>query len=178
MALSLCADSASVRMLRSLLCSSPCSLSVTDALRKDHPIVFVNTSFESQTGYKSAEIVGKNCRFLQAVPAGDRVPSHASRSISRALATGRSFSTRIMNFKKNGTAMWNELSVVPLRNNNGTITHHVGMQTFSDANASLSGSFESSLGGNRQGITRSRSCNDVVLMAGGQATSGAPNLAF
>nr|AML77242.1 putative LOV domain-containing protein [Codium fragile] len=171
-------DSASVRMLRSLLYCSPCSLAVTDALRKDHPIVFVNSSFESQTGYKSADILGKNCRFMQTLPTGDRVPSRSSRSIHRALAAGQSISTRILNYKKDGTAMWNNLSVVPLRNSDGIITHHVGMQTFSDVNAPLRESVQPSLGGTHRGIVRSRSCSDVLSMTGGQATSVAASIAF
>ena len=46
-----------------LLEDSPCSLVVTSA--GDENLVFVNKSFEEQTGYRSEEVLGKNCRFLQ-----------------------------------------------------------------------------------------------------------------
>ena len=56
-------DYASVRMLMNLLEDSPCSLAVTDADNKH--LVFVNRSFEEQTGYKSEEVIGKNSNLLQ-----------------------------------------------------------------------------------------------------------------
>lgn len=43
-----------------------CSFVVSDAQREDYPIVYVSSTFETLTGYKSPEILGKNCRFLQA----------------------------------------------------------------------------------------------------------------
>lgn len=175
-------DSASVRMLRSLLCCSPCSLVVTDSRQPDHPIVFVNDSFESQTGFTQAEVIGKNCRFMQAPPNTDRIPSLASKSIRKALESGRSASVRILNYKKDGSPMWNELSVVPLRNAEGVITHHVGMQTFANAPEAVStpgDSVTSVLGNKRGGLLRSRSCNDVLVMANSQFSSAAgSNLAF
>nr|AML77587.1 putative LOV domain-containing protein [Bryopsis plumosa] len=174
-------DSASVRMLRSLLCCSPCSLVVTDTRCPDHPIVFVNDSFESQTGYSRGEVIGKNCRFMQAPLNTDRIPSLASKSIRKALEGGRSASVRILNYKKDGAPVWNELSVVPLRNAEGVITHHVGMQTFSNAPEARSvtgDSVTSVLGNKRGGLLRSRSCNDVLVMANSQFPSAAPNLAF
>lgn len=167
-------------MLRSLLCCSPCSLIVTDALDKDKPIVFVNSSFEEQTGYTSAEVLGKNCRFLQAAPSADRVPTLASRTISNALGTGCSSSTRILNYRKDGFAIWNELSIVPLRNASGTVTHHVGMQTFSNAadiNSPKEAAEDFVLESKKNGIMRSRSCSDM-MMAGGQLASTATSLAF
>ena len=42
------------------------SFVVSDALKFDYPIVYVSTNFETLTGYQGHEIMGKNCRFLQA----------------------------------------------------------------------------------------------------------------
>lgn len=61
-------DAGSARMLANLLYSSPCALVVADATQPDHPIVYVNSMFELKTGYSGAEVLGKNCRFLQAPP--------------------------------------------------------------------------------------------------------------
>lgn len=167
-------------MLRSLLCCSPCSLIVTDALAKDNPIVFVNSSFEEQTGYTSAEALGKNCRFLQSAPSAERVSTVASKTISNALQTDSSISSRILNYRKDGSAVWNELSIAPLRNTSGTVTHHVGMQTFSNA-AEISPTKEATedfvLESKKKGMLRSRSCSDMT-MGGGQLASTATSLAF
>ena len=37
-----------------------------DAKKPDFPIVYASHTFEKLTGYSNAEIIGRNCRFLQA----------------------------------------------------------------------------------------------------------------
>eukprot|EP00884_Botryococcus_braunii_P008687 jgi/Botrbrau1/1781/Bobra.0217s0036.1 len=123
-------DAGSAHMLKKLLYSSPCALTVADATHPDHPILHVNSMFEMATGWTAAEVLGKNCRFLQAPPGMPRTPSFASMSVRRALASGKSISTRILNYHKDGRAMWNDLSIVPIRNGEGNVTHLVGMQSF------------------------------------------------
>lgn len=43
-----------------------CSFLVTDARQYDCPIVYCSPNFETLTGYRNSEILGRNCRFLQA----------------------------------------------------------------------------------------------------------------
>lgn len=151
-------DSASVRMLMKLLEDSPCSLVITDA--KDENLVFVNKSFEDQTGYNSEEVIGKNCRFLQAPPGGSIVQSPGSRTLRRAITDGRSCSARLINYKRNGTPVFNTCSIVPLRDREGRITHYVGMHTFQsfaeDNDSAESAQQKSSL------LLKSRSCGDMA----------------
>ena len=45
--------------------SSDLALSISDALRDDDPLVWVNAAFTRLTGYPAEEILGRNCRFLQ-----------------------------------------------------------------------------------------------------------------
>ncbi|KAK9829562.1 hypothetical protein WJX72_006511 [[Myrmecia] bisecta] len=126
-------DAGSMRMLANLMYSSSCGLVITDATQPDMPIVYVNRVFELRTGYSSAEVLGKNCRFLQAPPGEDRVPSFASMSIRKAIESGKGKSVRILNHHKDGSSLWNDLAIAPLRNREGVMTHHVGMQNFSPA---------------------------------------------
>ena len=77
-------DDADVKAsIASLLYSSPCALTIVDARRADQPVVYVNATFEALTGYRSADVVGKNCRFLQAPPGHSRRPSFASAALKR-----------------------------------------------------------------------------------------------
>ena len=55
-------------MLASLLAASPCALTVADAAAPDQPALFVNAVWQRRTGYGSAEVLGRNLRFLQAPP--------------------------------------------------------------------------------------------------------------
>lgn len=123
-------DPASLRLLQSMLYRSPCALAVTDAGVPDHPIVFVNAAFTMQTGYPASECVGRNCRFLQAPPDAERVPCFSSTSLRKALDAGTRCSVRILNYRADGVPLMNALSIVPLRNKSGTITHFIGMQAF------------------------------------------------
>jgi PAS domain S-box-containing protein len=119
--------------LASLVYSSPCAVCIVDVQQDDHPIVHVNLLFERQTGYTAEEVLGKNCRFLQTRVGGKRVPSVTSVAIHRAIKLGRSWNGKLVNFHKNGTALWNQLSLVPVRTKSLKVTHYIGMQNFTRA---------------------------------------------
>jgi PAS domain S-box-containing protein len=119
--------------LASLVYSSPCAVCIVDVRQSHHPIVHVNLLFERQTGYTAEEVLGKNCRLLQAQPSGKRAPSVTSVAIHRAIKLGRSWHGKLVNYHKNGTALWNELSLVPVRTKSLKVTHYIGMQNFTKA---------------------------------------------
>ena len=43
----------------------PQAVSIVDMQLADQPLVYVNRAFELLTGYQRAEVLGRNCRFLQ-----------------------------------------------------------------------------------------------------------------
>jgi diguanylate cyclase (GGDEF)-like protein/PAS domain S-box-containing protein len=94
---------------------------VTDAAQN---IVYSNTAFTTITGYERHELVGQNCRFLQG-PGSDPEMLGAMRS---RLANGESFRGDILNYRKNGAPFWNALTISPLRDDDGLITHFVSIQ--------------------------------------------------
>lgn len=97
---------------------------ITDYRREDNPIVFVNASFEKLTGYSKEEILFRNCRFLQGKDRNQR-----GRDVIReAVEQGRACRVDLRNYKKDGTMFWNELSIAPLKNKEGKITHFIGVQ--------------------------------------------------
>lgn len=91
----------------------------------DYPLVYVNPSFERLTGYTSAEILGKNCRFLQ----GPRTGPAACAQIREAVTSGMAGKFVVRNYRKDGSEFLNELQLSPVRNEEGGITHLVGIQT-------------------------------------------------
>lgn len=52
---------------------------VVDARKYDFPIVFASSSFTKLTGYENNEVIGKNCRFIQAPPSGAPVQQGSKR---------------------------------------------------------------------------------------------------
>ena len=52
-------------LYRRMVESSPEGVALIDASNPDHHVIYVNPAFESLTGYKSDELVGRNLRMLQ-----------------------------------------------------------------------------------------------------------------
>jgi PAS domain S-box-containing protein len=114
-----------LQLNRRIFRSVTSGISVANATLPDTPLVYVNPAFEVMTGYRLEEVQGRNCRFLQG-------PDHdqpAVRLIREALRDRRELSTVVKNYRKDGTFFWNELSLSPIRNREGEVTHIVGIQT-------------------------------------------------
>jgi PAS domain S-box-containing protein len=100
-------------------------ISVANAQLPDMPLTYVNPAFEVMTGYSLEEAVGRNCRFLQ----GDERDQPGLVEIREAIKDRREVTALIKNFRKDGIPFWNELSLSPIRNRDGEVTHFVGIQT-------------------------------------------------
>jgi PAS domain S-box-containing protein len=98
---------------------------IVDPTLPDRPIVFASPGFEQLTGYEAAEVLGRNCRFLQ----GPETDPAAVAAIRRVVAEGRGCTTELLNYRKDGTPFWNELTISPVRAPDGGLTHLVGVQT-------------------------------------------------
>ncbi len=98
-------------------------ITITDASKKGHPIVYVNNAFEKLTGYNEAEILGRNCSFLQKGSFKDK----GFRIMLKSMALGKKCQVQVKNFKKNGDMFWNEVSINPIKDKDGKITHFVGI---------------------------------------------------
>ncbi len=101
------------------------AFTLADARQPDVPLVWVNPAFSMATGYTAEEAVGRNCRFLQG-PGTDRATVAALRE---GIRSGGEVSVTLLNYRKDGTAFWNQLAMSPVRDGEGTLTHYVGVQT-------------------------------------------------
>ncbi|MGB0671323.1 MAG: PAS domain S-box protein, partial [Rhodospirillales bacterium] len=100
-------------------------LVITDAQATDNPAVYVNPAFTRITGYDAEDIMGMNLRLLhQGV--GDQPGVHILRE---AITQGRSAQALIQNVRKNGEPFWSEVSISPVHNDAGVLTHWLGSQT-------------------------------------------------
>ena len=100
-------------------------VTIADARQPDRPLIYVNQGFERMTGYAVAEVLGRNCRFLQ----GPETDATAVAEIRAALAESRECVVEILNYRKDGTTFWNRLSITPLRDAAGEVTHFIGIQS-------------------------------------------------
>jgi PAS domain S-box-containing protein len=100
-------------------------VTIADARRPDRPLIYVNAGFERLTGYRAAEALGRNCKFLQ----GEDTDPAAVATIRAALAEERECTVEILNYRKDGTPFWNRLSITPVRDDSATVTHYIGIQS-------------------------------------------------
>jgi diguanylate cyclase (GGDEF)-like protein/PAS domain S-box-containing protein len=97
---------------------------ITDPTQPDNPIVFVNPGFTRMTGYTLAEVRGCNCRFLQ----GSVTDPTVLQDIREAIASQRPYTGVLLNYRKDGSLFWNELTISPVFDPHGNLTSYIGLQ--------------------------------------------------
>ncbi len=112
------------RLLEGAVASAVEGIVVADAHQRDMPILYANPAFLSLTGYAEEEVFGRNCRFLQ----GKDTDPAAVRRIHDALHAGSGCRVTLLNYRKDGSPFWNELTIAPILNAAGALTHFVGIQ--------------------------------------------------
>ncbi len=97
---------------------------LTDPRQGDNPIIFANRAFQDLTGYEEAELVGRNCRFLQ----GPQTNRETVRELREAVEARQSISTEILNYKRDGTPFWNGIFIGPVYDEAGDLLYFFASQ--------------------------------------------------
>ncbi len=113
-----------LRLLERAVTASTNSIVISDPNQPDYPLVYVNPAFERTTGYAAEEVLGRNCRFLQ----DEDRDQPALGELRTAVREGRHCTVVLRNYRKDGTLFWNELSIYPVRDEEGRMTSFVGVQ--------------------------------------------------
>ncbi|MFP4591186.1 MAG: bacterio-opsin activator domain-containing protein [Halobacteriales archaeon] len=103
---------------------APVGIVISDPEREDNPLVYVNDTFERITGYDEAAILGRNCRFLQ----GPDSDPEAVGKMREAIDAAEPVTVEVVNYRPDGTSFWNEVTIAPVRDETGSVTHFVGFQ--------------------------------------------------
>ena len=98
---------------------------VTDPRMPDNPIIFANPGFSAITGYQPEEVLGRNCRFLQ----GPDSEAAVIKDIHNAIANQRPVDRTLLNYRKDGSPFWNELTIRPVFDQDGSLMNFVGLIT-------------------------------------------------
>jgi len=99
---------------------SPLCVVITDVTGN---IEHVNPTFTSMTGYESHEVLGKNSRVLKS----GETPPDRYESLWETILSGKVWQSEIRNRKKNGKLYWASISIAPVTNDEGSVTHFVAM---------------------------------------------------
>jgi PAS domain S-box-containing protein len=111
-------------LYQQIIDDNPSGMVLVDARHPDLPIVYVNKAFERDTGYTADEVIGKNPRFMQ----GNDRDQEGRVLIRQAIDKQEACTVTIRNYRKDGSLFWNELRLSPLRDEQGMVTHMLGVQ--------------------------------------------------
>jgi len=116
-----------LRLKEQAMDEAPVGISIADegeTEERDNPLVYTNEEFQELTGY-SSEVIGVDCRFLQ----GDDTDPEVVAELRAAIDAERPVAVDILNYRRTGQAFWNHLTIAPLRDETGDVSHFVGFQS-------------------------------------------------
>lgn len=86
-------------------------------------IIYVNDAFSRTTGYSSGEAIGKSALVLL----GEKTSMAEVNRIRAALKAYQPVRAEVVLHRKNGTHFWVDVNMVPIRNEQGHVTHFVSV---------------------------------------------------
>jgi diguanylate cyclase (GGDEF)-like protein/PAS domain S-box-containing protein len=89
----------------------------------DNLIEYVNPAYEHITGFTAAEVLGRDPRFM-AAPGVDEA---ARTELRKAIRDCREINVVFRNLCKDGNLFWNDLTVTPISDEDGKVTHFIGV---------------------------------------------------
>jgi diguanylate cyclase (GGDEF)-like protein/PAS domain S-box-containing protein len=101
----------------------PLGVTISDVRSKGTPTVYCSRGFERMTGYRAEQMLGKNLRLLQ----GEETDPAAIASLRAAIAGEQESQVELLTYRADGSTFWNELRCSPVRDENGQVTHVVGI---------------------------------------------------
>jgi diguanylate cyclase (GGDEF)-like protein/PAS domain S-box-containing protein len=113
-----------IEILQQAVADSRDGITISDCRRDDNPLIFVNPAFERMTGYSFEEITNINCRYLQ----NDDREQPELKIVRDAIANGEYCLVVVRNYRKDGSMFWNELSISPIYDTNGSVNSFIGIQ--------------------------------------------------
>ena len=109
-----------LRLLSLAVGQSPCMVIIAGA---KGGIEYVNQKFTLVTGYQYHEIAGKNAQVLNS----DKTPPEIYKQIGDTISSGKEWRGEFCNTKKSGEHFWVFAAISPVRNQEGVVTHFVGI---------------------------------------------------
>ncbi|HLP78548.1 MAG TPA: PAS domain S-box protein, partial [Candidatus Paceibacterota bacterium] len=100
---------------------SPTSILITDSAGN---IEYVNPKFTKVTGYSLEEVRGKNPRFLKS----GKMPPDFYRELWETITSGNEWHGELQNKRKDGAFYWEYVSISPVVDSSGRITHYVAVK--------------------------------------------------
>ena len=102
----------------------PIAMVLSNPRRPDNPLEIVNPAFCTLTGYREAEILGRNCRFLT----GKATDPGATAQLRSSIRERRPVLIDILNYRCDGGPFRNGVMITPLFAADGEVEWFLGSQ--------------------------------------------------
>jgi diguanylate cyclase (GGDEF)-like protein/PAS domain S-box-containing protein len=116
-----------LRLLESVVVNANEIVMISQAEPNDDPlglrIIYVNDAFSRATGYSSGEAMGKSALLLL----GEKTSKAEVDRIRDSLCKHEAVRAEIILYRKNETYFWVDVNMVPIRNEQGQVTHFVSV---------------------------------------------------
>jgi PAS domain S-box-containing protein len=116
-----CSQQDHIIKLSRALEQSPSSIVIMDLAGN---IDYLNQRYSEMTGYAPHEALGQNARFLNSELTSPAV----YKKLWRTIRAGREWRGELLNRKKNGDQYWELVSISPIHDSSGVITHFVAVK--------------------------------------------------
>jgi PAS domain S-box-containing protein len=103
---------------------APVGITLSDPSLPDNPITYINEAYEQLTGYSPEDVIGRNCRFLQ----GPDTEEEPVAQMRQAIDEDEPVSVELLNYREDGTPFWNQVTIAPIYDDQGDVSHYVGFQ--------------------------------------------------
>ncbi len=110
-----------IRKLTLAVDQGPASVVITDL---DGRIEYVNRRFTEVTGLSRDEVIGQTPRLWQS----GQTPVETYREMWQSIRAGGAWRGEILNRRKNGSLYWDAVTISPIRDSAGVITHFLATQ--------------------------------------------------
>ncbi len=111
----------SLRKLSRAVEQSPTSIIITDT----HGVIeYVNPKFTQITGYAAVEAIGSNPRLLKS----GKTSREEYERLWATVSSGQEWQGELCNRKKDGELYWESVTIAPIRNREGAVTHYVAIK--------------------------------------------------
>lgn len=109
---------------RALECATNAVI-ISDMRLPNQPVFYANPAFERITGFPLMETIGQNIRMLHGQD--DAQPEIAV--LEKAQRAGESASVVMRSYRRDGSLFFNEVSIAPVRAEDGSVPHYVGVMS-------------------------------------------------
>jgi PAS domain S-box-containing protein len=109
----------------SALAATTAHFLIADVRRRGWPIVYVNRAIAADHGYEPHELLGQSPVFLNP----PELNGAALEALNLGMRQGKTVRGQVVSRRKDGSTFWAGITLAPIRDPEGQVTHYLGMGT-------------------------------------------------